>query len=125
MNRPSDRMMDDDVNEGLKWRVWFGGDVQGLDSLLLEMEIVCLHSLKSKEARDCSVTVMKDIQVSIHLCHMEEHIQEILTDSNPTNSGPLLAMLRSLSRKGLPQGPKTSGFLRGMLAGVLSSSLAS
>mmetsp|Transcript_16380 Transcript_16380/g.29579 ORF Transcript_16380/g.29579 Transcript_16380/m.29579 type:complete len:682 (+) Transcript_16380:160-2205(+) len=60
LNRPSDRMMDDDVNEGLKWRVWYGGDVQGLDSLL--PDIVCLHSLRGKEARECSVTVMKDIQ---------------------------------------------------------------
>ena len=27
LNRPSDRMMEDDINDGLKWRVWFGGDV--------------------------------------------------------------------------------------------------
>eukprot|EP00580_Thalassiosira_gravida_P010109 CAMPEP_0201639512 /NCGR_PEP_ID=MMETSP0493-20130528/19578_1 /ASSEMBLY_ACC=CAM_ASM_000838 /TAXON_ID=420259 /ORGANISM="Thalassiosira gravida, Strain GMp14c1" /LENGTH=680 /DNA_ID=CAMNT_0048112935 /DNA_START=59 /DNA_END=2101 /DNA_ORIENTATION=- len=60
LNRPSDRMMDDDVNADLKWRVWYGGDVQGLDSLL--PDIVCLHSLRGKEARECSVTVMKDIQ---------------------------------------------------------------
>eukprot|EP00571_Detonula_confervacea_P013913 CAMPEP_0172302224 /NCGR_PEP_ID=MMETSP1058-20130122/3962_1 /TAXON_ID=83371 /ORGANISM="Detonula confervacea, Strain CCMP 353" /LENGTH=660 /DNA_ID=CAMNT_0013012629 /DNA_START=40 /DNA_END=2022 /DNA_ORIENTATION=- len=60
LNRPSDRMMEDDVNEGLKWRVWYGGDVQGLDSLV--PDIVCLHSLRSKEARDASVSVMKDIQ---------------------------------------------------------------
>lgn len=60
LNRPSDRMMDDDTNEGLKWRVWFGGDVQGLDSIM--PEIVCLHSLKSEEAREASNTVMKDIQ---------------------------------------------------------------
>ena len=53
--------MDDDENEGLKWRVWFGGDVQGLDSLL--PDIVCLHSLRNQEARDASVSVMKDIQV--------------------------------------------------------------
>lgn len=62
LNRPSDRTVDDDVNDGLRWRVWFGGDVQGLDSA--SPEIVCLHSLKSEEARDASVTVMKDIQVS-------------------------------------------------------------
>ena len=61
LNRPSDRMMEDDVNKGLKWRVWFGGDVQGLDSF--SPDIVCLHSLKSKEAREASVSVMKDIQV--------------------------------------------------------------
>ena len=28
LNRPSDRMLEDDVNTGLEWRVWFGGDVQ-------------------------------------------------------------------------------------------------
>lgn len=60
LNRPSDRMMEDDVNEGLEWRVWFGGDVQGLDSIL--PEIVCLHSLKGKEAKEASNPVMKDIQ---------------------------------------------------------------
>ena len=53
-------MLEDDVNEGLKWRVWFGGDVQGLDSIL--PDIVCLHSLKSQEALDCSTKVIKDIQ---------------------------------------------------------------
>ena len=64
LNRPSDRMMDDDINEGgLKWRVWFGGDVQGLDSLV--PEIVCLHSLKSKEALECSNTVIAGIQVRV------------------------------------------------------------
>ncbi|KAL7530874.1 hypothetical protein ACHAXR_003723 [Thalassiosira sp. AJA248-18] len=60
LNRPSDRMMDDDTNEGLKWRVWFGGDVQGLDSLM--PDIVCLHSLKSEEAMEASNTVIKNIQ---------------------------------------------------------------
>ena len=62
LNRPSGRVLEDDVNEGLQWKVWFGGDVQGLDSLL--PEIVCLHSLRSNEAREASVSVMKDIQVS-------------------------------------------------------------
>lgn len=60
LNRPSDRMMEDDVNEGVEWRVWFGGDVQGLDSLL--PDIVCLHSLKGDEAKEASNPVMKDIQ---------------------------------------------------------------
>lgn len=51
-------MRDDDGNE---WKVWFGGDVQGLDSIL--PDVVCLHSLKGDEARSVSETVMKDIQV--------------------------------------------------------------
>ncbi len=88
LNRPSDLTLDDDLNEGVKWRVWFGGDVQGefrfvhsvlsfcrthLDLHILFIlglesnmpEIVCLHSLKEKEAVDASIPVMKDIQVSI------------------------------------------------------------
>lgn len=60
LNRPSDRMLDDDVNEGVKWRVWFGGDVQGIDSIM--PDIVCVHSLKDDEATNASVPVMKDIQ---------------------------------------------------------------
>ncbi len=67
LNRPSNKVMEDDVNEGLQWKVWFGGDVQGMDSLL--PDIVCLHSLRSKEASDASVSVMKDIQVSYFLAH--------------------------------------------------------
>lgn len=64
LNRPSNQMMEDEINEGVKWRVWFGGDVQGLDSML--PDIVCLHSLKSEEAKECSVSVMKDIQVKTY-----------------------------------------------------------
>lgn len=60
LNRPSDLMLDDDINEGVKWRVWFGGDVQGLDST--NPDIVCLHSLKNKQVTKASVPVMKDIQ---------------------------------------------------------------
>lgn len=68
LNRPSNRVLEDDVNVGLQWKVWFGGDVQGLDSLL--PDIVCLHSLRSKEAMDVSVSVMKDIQVSVRSLFM-------------------------------------------------------
>lgn len=60
LNRPSDLTLDDDLNEGVKWRVWFGGDVQGLSSNI--PEIVCLHSLKDKEVAEASVPIMKDIQ---------------------------------------------------------------
>lgn len=61
LNRPTDLTLDDDLNEGVKWRVWFGGDVQGLGSSM--PEIICLHSLKNKTVTDASVPVMKDIQV--------------------------------------------------------------
>jgi putative AlgH/UPF0301 family transcriptional regulator len=61
LNRPTDLLLDDDVNgANVKWRVWFGGDVQGLNSN--SPSIVCLHSLKSKRAKQASVPVMKDIQ---------------------------------------------------------------
>jgi len=60
LNRPTDLMLDDDINLGVKWRVWFGGDVQGLASG--NPDIVCLHSLKNKKATKASVPVMKDMQ---------------------------------------------------------------
>lgn len=60
LNRPTDLMLDDDVNPGVKWRVWFGGDVQGLASA--NPDIVCLHSLKDETVTRASVPVMKDIQ---------------------------------------------------------------
>jgi hypothetical protein len=53
-------LIDDDDNSGVKWRVWFGGDVQGLNTN--NPWIVCLHSLKGKRAKQASIPVMKDIQ---------------------------------------------------------------
>jgi putative AlgH/UPF0301 family transcriptional regulator len=60
LNRPTDLVLDDEVNSGVKWRVWFGGDVQGLDSD--NPSIVCLHSMKSQRVVKASIPVMKDIQ---------------------------------------------------------------
>jgi len=60
LNRPTDIMLEDDINPGTKWKVWFGGDVQGLDSVA--PSIICLHSLKEKRVVEASVPVMKDIQ---------------------------------------------------------------
>ena len=60
LNRPTDLTLDDDVNQGVKWRVWFGGDVQGFGQF--NQDIVCLHSLKNPKAINASVPVMKDIQ---------------------------------------------------------------
>lgn len=64
LNRPTDMLLvdDDDIenDKERKWRVWFGGDVQGWDSSM--PDIVCLHSLKGEEAEKRSTQVMKDIQ---------------------------------------------------------------
>jgi putative AlgH/UPF0301 family transcriptional regulator len=60
LNRPTDLVLDDDINEGVKWRVWFGGDVQGLGSA--NPDIVCIHALKNKKASKASVPIMKDMQ---------------------------------------------------------------
>ena len=60
LNRPTDLTLEDDINQGIKWRVWFGGDVQGLNTKY--PDIVCLHSLNSNQAMKASVTVMNDIQ---------------------------------------------------------------
>jgi putative AlgH/UPF0301 family transcriptional regulator len=53
-------VLEDDINEGKKWRVWFGGDVEGLNSK--NPDIVCLHSLKKDKAVAASIPVMNDIQ---------------------------------------------------------------
>jgi Uncharacterized ACR, COG1678 len=60
LNRPTDLTLEDDVNPGLQWRVWFGGDVEGLKAK--HPDIVCIHSLKNEKATKASVPVMKDIQ---------------------------------------------------------------
>lgn len=60
LNRPSDLMLDDDVNPGKKWRVWCGGDVEGLNAQ--RPDIVCIHALKNEMATKASVPIMKDIQ---------------------------------------------------------------
>jgi hypothetical protein len=61
LNRPSDRVLTDPENPSVQWRVWFGGDVQGLDSVM--PDFVCLHSLKDAKATEVSTQVMKDIKV--------------------------------------------------------------
>lgn len=60
LNRPTDLMLDDDINPGVKWRIWFGGDVQGFNSG--NPEIVCLHSLQNDQTLRASLPVMKDIK---------------------------------------------------------------
>ena len=74
LNRPSDlilvdeiRSEEDDESESdpveIKWRVWFGGDVQGLDTMM--PEVLCLHSLPNgihDEIDTVSKTVMNDIK---------------------------------------------------------------
>jgi len=60
LNRPSDLTLDDDINEGVQWRVYFGGDVQGLDAP--NPDICCLHTLQIKKVMRASIPVMNDIQ---------------------------------------------------------------
>jgi len=60
LNRPTDLTLEDDINPGLEWRVWFGGDVEGLHAR--HPDIVCLHSLKDDRATKASIPVMKDIR---------------------------------------------------------------
>jgi len=66
LNRPTDMLLVDEnemeEDKKRKWRVWFGGDVQGWDSFM--PEIVCLHSLQGPEIEKVSTQVMKDMQVS-------------------------------------------------------------
>lgn len=60
LNRPTDLCLEDDTNNGLQWRVWFGGDVEGTNAQ--RPDILCLHSLKDDRAIQASNSVMKDIQ---------------------------------------------------------------
>lgn len=57
LNRPTDQTMKDD--NGMDWNVWFGGDVQGIDS---EVEaLTCLHRLASPLATDLSIPILNGI----------------------------------------------------------------
>lgn len=79
LNRPSDMVLmqdvtinDEDGNGGdgsdssgepIQWRVWFGGDVQGLGSVLPPPEIIAMHSIKDDEDVDAvSTELMNDIK---------------------------------------------------------------
>ena len=66
LNRPTNYFLDDG-----EWRVWFGGDVCGLNDE--EPELICLHSITDNEAvNKASNVVMNDIQVSCmeHILHL-------------------------------------------------------
>ena len=59
LNRPTERSLKDDHNND--WKVWFGGDVQGIHSD--EEAYLCLHRLddSSQLAKDLSTPILKDI----------------------------------------------------------------
>lgn len=59
LNRPTEITLPDTLNN-IRWKVWFGGDVQGLDST--SPDIICLHSLDSPPVTEVSTTVLRDIQ---------------------------------------------------------------
>ena len=59
LNRPTDITLPDTLNN-IRWKVWFGGDVQGLDSS--KPDIICLHSLDIPSVTEVSTTVLRDIQ---------------------------------------------------------------
>ena len=60
LNRPTDLELHDDLNPDVKWKLWYGGDVQGIDSE--NPDFVCIHSLKSEQAMRASIPIMNDIQ---------------------------------------------------------------
>ncbi len=59
LNRPTEITLPDTLNN-IRWKVWFGGDVQGLDST--KPDIMCLHSLDTPPVTEVSSTVLRDIQ---------------------------------------------------------------
>jgi putative AlgH/UPF0301 family transcriptional regulator len=48
LNRPTDHLVEDEFGE--RWRIWFGGDVQNLDSPM--PDIVCIHTLPMDQKFD-------------------------------------------------------------------------
>ena len=60
LNRPSDLTLDDAINPGLRWRVWFGGDVQGWTSD--KPEVICLHTLNHTAVQRVSIPIINDMQ---------------------------------------------------------------
>lgn len=60
LNRPTDLLLNDDLNPGVTWRVWYGGDVQGMSSGT--PEIICLHSIQDPQVMQGSRPVMNEIQ---------------------------------------------------------------
>jgi putative AlgH/UPF0301 family transcriptional regulator len=48
------------MNPSVKWRVWYGGDVQGLHSS--NPEVICLHTLKGIEVTRVSIPIVNDLQ---------------------------------------------------------------
>lgn len=73
LNRPTDRTLKDD--KGNDWKVWFGGDVQGIESE--DETYFCLHRLNGKRdskgddrdavsslAKDLSIPILKDIAMT-------------------------------------------------------------
>ena len=84
-------------------------------------DIVCLHSLKNKEAIGVSETVMKDIQVSVFNFLS---LSAYFVKSKHRNSGLHLQMPKLSSNLVLPLF-KTFGSLLVMLDGALVSSVES
>ena len=60
LNRPTDLEIEDDLNPGLRWKLWFGGDVQGIESA--NPDLICLHTLSSPHATRASLPIMNDMQ---------------------------------------------------------------
>jgi putative AlgH/UPF0301 family transcriptional regulator len=60
LNRPTDLELEDDLNPGARWKLWFGGDVQGIDSD--SPDLICLHTLTSPHATRASIPIMNDLQ---------------------------------------------------------------
>jgi hypothetical protein len=117
LNRPSDRVLKDD--NGYKWRIWFGGDVQGLDTIV--PDIICLHSIEGvPEVDEASIVVMKDIKVCWST-YLSPHFLLLHWYSRCLDRELLLMKPKNWSRRRKPS-PLIFGYLQGMLDGVPGSS---
>lgn len=75
LNRPSNMILSESDTERKsgEWRVWFGGECQGMNDD--DMEIVCLHSIESNAAEKVSTQVIKGIKYTTF-----EHAKDLVAD---------------------------------------------
>ena len=81
VNRPTNR------RTAKGWRIWYGGDVQGITAADYMQEAICLHKCTNAEAVRASTEIIK----GIYTCSLEQ--AEILTDeghATPEDFWPLI-----------------------------------
>ena len=79
LNRPTDQTLKDDHGEA--WPLWYGGDVQGIDSD--NESFLCLHRLNSNEGTNKTCHLAKELSVPIlqDIASTPWEIAQVLVDA--------------------------------------------